>query len=58
MQRNKHTREQVIGIIKNQMDDETKVKLSNYVVNNADEDIIIPVVLDIHKDIVTHLKTI
>ena len=55
--RNKQSREQVIGIIKNQMDDETKVKLSNYVVNNADEDMIIPVIIDIHKDILMCVKT-
>jgi dephospho-CoA kinase len=58
MQRNKHTREQVIGIINNQMDDETKVKLSNFVVYNADEDMIIPVILDIHNDILSQIKKV
>lgn len=58
MYRNKHTREQVIDIINNQMDDETKIKLSNYVVHNADDDMIIPVILDIHNDILSRIKTI
>ncbi len=58
MNRNKHTRDQVVDIINNQMDDETKVKLSNYVINNADEDMIIPAIIDIHTDILRQVETI
>jgi len=56
MGRNKHTREQVLNIIKNQMDDQTKIKLSQYVIGNADDDMIIPAVLKIHADIINYLK--
>lgn len=55
MKRNKHTRERVNEIIRNQMDDETKEKLSDYVIHNADSDMIIPSVLNIHDDIMKHL---
>lgn len=56
MGRNKHTREHVLNIIKNQMDDATKIKLSQYVIRNADDDMIIPEVLNIHADIIKYLK--
>lgn len=55
IKRNKLTREQVLERIKNQMDDEERIKLSDYVINNSENEMIIPVILDIHQDILTHL---
>ncbi len=53
--RNKLTREQVIDRIRNQMDDETRIKMSDYVINNSENDMIIPVILKIHEDLLNHL---
>ena len=55
--RNKLTREQVTDRIKNQMDDEEKIRLSDYVINNSENEMIIPVILSIHEDILTHLNS-
>jgi len=55
IKRNKLTREQVLERIKNQIDDEERIKLSDYVINNSENEMIIPVILDIHQDILTHL---
>lgn len=54
--RNGKTREQVLQIMKNQMDDETKIKMSDYVINNSEKDMVIPVVLKIHEDLINHLE--
>ena len=54
--RNKLTEEQVRERIKNQMDDPTRISMSDYVINNAENEMIIPVILNIHEDILTHLK--
>jgi dephospho-CoA kinase len=48
--RNKLSREQVVERIKNQMDDEMRIKLSDYVINNSENDMIIPAILKIHDD--------
>ncbi len=55
--RNKLTREQVTDRIKNQMDDEERIRLSDYVINNSENEMIIPVILGIHEDIMTHLNS-
>lgn len=57
IKRNKLTREQVLERIKNQMDDEDRIKLSDYVINNSENEMIIPVILGIHEDILTHLNS-
>ena len=57
IKRNKLTREQVIERIKNQMDDEEKIRMSDYVINNSENEMIIPVILGIHEDILTHLNS-
>jgi dephospho-CoA kinase len=49
---NKFTREQVIERIKNQIDDESRIKESDYVIFNSENDMIIPAVLGIHKEMV------
>lgn len=56
IKRNKLTRELVIERIKNQMNDEARIKLSDYVINNSENEMIIPVIISIHEDILTHLS--
>lgn len=58
MQRNNLTREQIIMRIKSQMDDEEKVKRSDYVIQNSEKDMIIPAILKIHEDLIMHPKTL
>lgn len=45
----KLTREQVIERINNQTDDETRLNKSDFVINNADNEMIIPAILKIHN---------
>ncbi len=54
-QSNKLTREQVMDRIRNQMTDDERIKRSDYVINNAENAMIIPVILRINEDILTHL---
>jgi len=54
--RNKLTREQVNERIRSQMDDETRIKMSDYIIHNSENDMIIPVILRIHDDILNHLN--
>jgi dephospho-CoA kinase len=55
--RNKLTREQVMDRIRNQMDDETRIRMSDYVIYNSENEMIIPAVLKIHEDILNHLNS-
>ena len=55
--RNKLSREQVLERMRNQMDDETRIKLSDYIINNSENDMIIPAILKIHHDILTFINT-
>lgn len=55
--RNKLTRDQVLERIKNQTDDETRIKSSDYVIYNSDNDMIIPEILRIHDEILKSIKT-
>jgi dephospho-CoA kinase len=57
IQRNKLSREQVIERMKNQIDDETRIKLSDYVINNSENDMIITTILEIHDDILAFINT-
>jgi dephospho-CoA kinase len=57
IQRNKLTREQVMERIRNQMEDEEKIKLSDYVINNSDQEMIIPTILRIHEEILDIIKS-
>jgi dephospho-CoA kinase len=45
------TREQVIERMRNQMDDEERINNSDYVINNSENDMIIPVILKIHEEL-------
>jgi dephospho-CoA kinase len=56
-QRNRLTREQVMERIKNQMDDSERIKMSDYVISNSENEMIIPVILRIHEDIINHLNS-
>ena len=53
IERNKLSREQVTERMNNQMDDEARIKLSDYVINNSENDMIIPAILKIHDEILT-----
>ena len=55
--RNRLSREQVLERMKNQIDDEMKIKLSDYVIYNSENDMIIPTILKIHEDIITYINT-
>jgi dephospho-CoA kinase len=57
IQRNKLSREQVMERMRNQMDDRTRIKLSDYIINNSENDMIIPAILKIHNDIITFINT-
>ena len=45
------TKEEVMARIKNQMSDSDKIKLSDYVIDNSENAMIIPAILNIHSDI-------
>ena len=55
--RNKLSREQVLDRMRNQMDDETRMKLSDYIIYNSENDMIIPTILKIHNEILTFINT-
>ena len=55
--RNKLNREQVMERIKNQMTDDQRIKMSDYVINNSENDMIIPVIFRINEDLLTHLNS-
>ena len=42
--------------IKNQIDDDSKIRQSDYVIMNSEQDMIIPEVLRIHNDILNLAK--
>jgi len=55
--RNKLTREQVMDRIRNQMTDKERIKRSDYIISNSENEMIIPVILSINEDILTHLNS-
>ena len=46
----KLSREQIIERIKNQIDDELRVKQSDFVISNSENDMIVPAVIGIHEE--------
>jgi dephospho-CoA kinase len=54
--RNGLTREMVMERMRNQIDDETRIKLSDYVIYNSENDMIIPAILKIHEEILNNIK--
>lgn len=55
--RNNLSREQVLERMRNQMDDESRIKLSDYVIYNSENDMIIPSILKIHEDILNYINS-
>jgi dephospho-CoA kinase len=55
--RNKLTRKQVLDRIQNQIGDEEKIRLSDYVIYNSEHEMIIPCILNIHEEILSLIKT-
>jgi dephospho-CoA kinase len=45
------SKEQVLERMRNQMEDEKMIELSEYVISNSEKDMIIPAILKIHEDI-------
>jgi dephospho-CoA kinase len=54
--RNKLSREQITERMMNQMDDEKMAKNSYYIINNSENELIIPAILDIHNDILNFIN--
>lgn len=57
VRRNRLTREQVLDRIKNQMEDKEKIRLSDYVIYNSENEMIIPSIFKIHEEILSLTKT-
>ena len=55
--RNLLSREQVLERMRNQMDDDSRIKQSDYVIHNSESDMIIPAILKIHDDILKYINT-
>jgi dephospho-CoA kinase len=51
MQRDKRSREEVLGIISRQMSDEEKIKKADFVIVNDNKRLVIPEVLKIHQEL-------
>jgi dephospho-CoA kinase len=51
IRRNYLSSEQVMDRIRNQMDDDERIKLSHYIIKNSEKDMIIPSIIEIHHDI-------
>jgi dephospho-CoA kinase len=56
MSRSNITREEVMARINNQMSDSEKIKRSDYVIDNSENEMVIPAVLKIHNDILKLYK--
>jgi len=56
VRRNMISRESVMDRIRNQIDDEARIKLSDFVISNSENDMIIPVILGIHGEIIAEIK--
>ena len=57
MQRDGITREEVIARMDKQMDETIKMKLCDFVIQNDEQEMILPQVLDLHKKILSLAKT-
>lgn len=58
IQRNNLTREQVMERMRNQLDDDSRIRMSDYVIYNAENDMIIPAILKIHEDLLKYINTV
>jgi dephospho-CoA kinase len=50
IRRNSLTREQVLDRIKNQMEDDERIRLSDYVIYNSEHEMVIPAIIHIHEE--------
>ena len=57
IRRNRLSREQVLERVRNQMDDELKIRRSDWVIYNSENEMIIPAILRIHEEIISLAKT-
>jgi dephospho-CoA kinase len=55
--RNNLTREQVLERMRNQMTDEERIVLSDFLIHNSEDDMIIPAILKIHDEILTLINS-
>jgi dephospho-CoA kinase len=53
IQRNKLSKEQVMDRMRNQMDDQERIKKSDFIIQNSENDMVIPSILTIHNEILT-----
>jgi dephospho-CoA kinase len=57
IRRNNLSREQIIERMRNQLDDDTRIKMSDYVIYNSENDMILQAILKIHEDLLKFIKT-
>jgi dephospho-CoA kinase len=55
--RSRLSREQIAERMRNQMDDTIRSQQSDYIIRNSENDMIIPVILEIHNDILKTINT-
>ncbi len=48
---NKFTKQQILERMKNQTDDDTRIRNSDYVIYNSENDLILPAILKVHEEI-------
>jgi dephospho-CoA kinase len=58
IRRNNLTREEVLERIRNQSDDEEKIRQSDFVINNSDTEMIIPAIIKIHEKMLLEIKNV
>ena len=58
IRRNNLSREQIMERMRNQIDDESRIKMSDYVIYNSENDMILPAILKIHEDLLKFINTI
>ena len=51
------SREHVLERMRNQMDDSSRIKLSEYIIHNSENEMIIPQILEIHNDLIKNINT-
>lgn len=56
IRRNNLTRQQVLERVRNQFEDDERLKRSDYVINNSENEMIIPSIIQIHNEMLTLLK--
>jgi dephospho-CoA kinase len=57
IQRSLLSRDQIAERMRNQMDDAERAKHSDFIIHNSENDMIIPVILKIHTEIINTIKT-